>query len=59
MPLTKNILTAFKIVLRSAHHLIRDVEYAAGKDNAAMANRLHIIVVLIEDELLSIDATLR
>jgi hypothetical protein len=59
MPLTKNVLVAFKIVLRSAHGLIRDIEHASGKNNPQMASRLQAIAVLIEDELLSIDAGLK
>ena len=51
MPVVKNSLIAFKIILRSAYGLLRDVQNAVRGDNAEFAKRLQVILLLIEDEL--------
>ena len=55
----RSVLIAYKIVLRSAHRLISDVEHASRKDNSLFSQRLQAILILIEDELLIIDAGIK
>lgn len=59
MPLSKSQLIAMKIILRSSYGLIRDVQNAARKDDGAFAQRLQVVLLLLEDELAFIEVEVR
>jgi len=59
MPLVKSSLIAFKIILRSAYGLIRDVQNASRNADGAFAQRLQGILLLIEDELAYIEGEIK
>ena len=59
MPVVKSSLIAFKIVMRSAYALIRDVRNASQKDDAPFAHRLQTILLLIEDELAYVEGEIK
>ena len=59
MPVVKSSLIAFKIILRSAYGLLRDIQNASRRGDDAFAKRLQIILLLIEDELSYIEMEIK